>query len=152
VVRTEEEGDRLRLIVRYDPFEATDAPGAREDILDVDMVVAATGYRRTAHVDLVQDLWSLLPEKGDGGPLEESGPTADGWCVRCKTVGLEGDVRTSNRMLEVGRDYQVKFSPDVIAPGSGIWLQGCCEGTHGVSSDPYSRPPPQKPAQQTRPV
>ena len=34
----------------------------------------------------------------------------------------------------VGRDYRVKYRPDELANGCGIWLQGCCEGTHGVST------------------
>lgn len=34
---------------------------------------------------------------------------------------------------EVGRDYRVKFREGAVARDSGVWLQGCCESTHGVS-------------------
>ena len=33
----------------------------------------------------------------------------------------------------VGRDYGVLFKEGAMAKGSGVYLQGCCEGTHGVS-------------------
>lgn len=34
----------------------------------------------------------------------------------------------------VGRDYRVQYDESKIAPGAGIYLQGCNETTHGVSS------------------
>lgn len=34
----------------------------------------------------------------------------------------------------VGRNYKVKFQEGKVAENSGIWLQGCCESTHGVST------------------
>jgi L-ornithine N5-monooxygenase len=70
-----------------------------EETLDVDLIIAATGYQRTHHVKMMQGLTDLLP---DG-------------------------------KVEVGRDYGIKFEPGKVAPGSGVWLQGCNEGTHGVS-------------------
>ena len=33
----------------------------------------------------------------------------------------------------VERDYRVMFRKDTVADGCGIWLQGCCEDSHGVS-------------------
>lgn len=33
----------------------------------------------------------------------------------------------------VGRDYRVKFREGTVAEDSGVWLQGCCESSHGVS-------------------
>lgn len=33
----------------------------------------------------------------------------------------------------VERDYKVKFREGTVAEDSGVWLQGCCEGSHGVS-------------------
>ena len=36
--------------------------------------------------------------------------------------------------FDVERNYRVKYREDKVAHNSGIWLQGCCEGTHGVSS------------------
>lgn len=34
----------------------------------------------------------------------------------------------------VERDYKLKFKEGVIEADCGIWLQGCCEASHGVSS------------------
>ncbi|CCX16267.1 L-lysine 6-monooxygenase (NADPH-requiring)-domain-containing protein [Pyronema domesticum] len=33
----------------------------------------------------------------------------------------------------VGRDYAVLFKEGAVAQGSGVYLQGCCEKTHGLS-------------------
>jgi L-ornithine N5-oxygenase len=33
----------------------------------------------------------------------------------------------------VHRDYRVKFADGMVSGEAGVWLQGCCEGTHGVS-------------------
>lgn len=33
----------------------------------------------------------------------------------------------------VGRNYRVQFSEGAVADDAGIWLQGCCESTHGLS-------------------
>ncbi|KAL8881629.1 MAG: hypothetical protein Q9192_007758, partial [Flavoplaca navasiana] len=32
----------------------------------------------------------------------------------------------------VERDYRVKYRNGMVKEGSGVWLQGCCEDTHGV--------------------
>lgn len=40
----------------------------------------------------------------------------------------------AERDFEVARDYKVKFDESRFEEGRGVWLQGCCEGTHGVSS------------------
>ncbi|KAL8724861.1 MAG: hypothetical protein Q9166_007715 [cf. Caloplaca sp. 2 TL-2023] len=32
----------------------------------------------------------------------------------------------------VERNYRVKYRKDAVAEDSGIWLQGCCEDTHGL--------------------
>ena len=34
---------------------------------------------------------------------------------------------------DIGRDYRVKYKDDAIADDCGIWLQGCCQESHGVS-------------------
>ncbi|KAJ4414077.1 PAK- GC kinase Sid1 [Gnomoniopsis sp. IMI 355080] len=131
IVGVEEKGDKISLKVQHVlPGDMTlQADGlveeesdivdsAAAEILDVDLVVAATGYRRTAHIDMLKDAWKLLPETTDAKPR------ADQWSV--ETDG-------GRRVMEVGRDYKVKFNPGTVAPESGIWLQGCCEGTHGLS-------------------
>ncbi|KAL8708166.1 MAG: hypothetical protein Q9220_006927 [cf. Caloplaca sp. 1 TL-2023] len=33
----------------------------------------------------------------------------------------------------VARDYRIKYRKGAVARGSGVWLQGCCEDSHGVS-------------------
>ena len=34
----------------------------------------------------------------------------------------------------VGRDYRLKYRKGTVADDCGIWLQGCCQETHGVSN------------------
>ena len=41
------------------------------------------------------------------------------------------DLLQSNK-FEVERTYRIKYQEDKVAKDSGIWLQGCCEKTHGV--------------------
>ncbi|KAK6857605.1 L-ornithine n5-oxygenase [Apiospora arundinis] len=78
-------------------------------ILDVDLIIAATGYQRTSHLNMMEKVAPLLPgQQGKQSKL------------------TDGDVR-------VGRDYGVEFAPGKVAKGSGIWLQGCNEKTHGLS-------------------
>lgn len=36
----------------------------------------------------------------------------------------------------VERNYKVKFRKDAVADSCGIWLQGCCEDSHGVGGVP----------------
>ncbi|KAK8121542.1 L-ornithine 5-monooxygenase [Apiospora kogelbergensis] len=80
-----------------------------DDVLDVDLVIAATGYQRTSHLTMMQKVAPLLPGlQGKQGPL-------------------------TDRDVQVGRDYGVRFAPGKVAKGSGIWLQGCNEKTHGLS-------------------
>lgn len=94
-----------------------------EEVFHADLVIAATGYQRTAHVDMLKGAWDLLPQvTSSKGPEYRKG--IQGWSIHTK----DGE-----RNLSVGRDYRVKFNPGTVAPGSGVWLQGCCEGTHGVS-------------------
>lgn len=98
-------------------------PPSDEEVLDVDLIIAATGYRRTAHVDMLKDAWNLLPDAQDS--VVQGQTRSDQWSVHTDAG--------EKRVLEVSRDYKVKFAKGAVAPGSGVWLQGCCEGTHGVS-------------------
>lgn len=149
LVGADDQGDKLRLSVRpastsgdvaLEADGLVDIPGSPlnsgEEILDVDLVIAATGYQRKAHVEMLKDAWTMLPSLQDG--VATAKPRSDQWSVQTD----DGE----RRVMEVSRDYKVKFADGVVAPGSGVWLQGCCEGTHGVSSpDPMSllgkRPP-----------
>lgn len=126
LMAVEDKGDSLRLNVAMLPIAGSeDGPLLGEEELDVDLVICATGYKRTAHIDMLKDAWHLLPEMAAG----ESGLSRrDRWVV--ETSKAE---KSSSRVMEVGRDYGVRFSPGAVASGSGVWLQGCCEATHGVS-------------------
>ncbi|KAL7809540.1 ornithine monooxygenase [Trichoderma gracile] len=93
-----------------------------EETLEVDLLIAATGYQRTAHVNMLRDTWDMLPKAAPVGQEYPKGIT--GWKVETS----EGD-----RRLTVARDYRVKYKPGSVADESGVWLQGCCEGTHGLS-------------------
>lgn len=138
IVGVEEQGDHVTLRVRQAlPGDVTlEADGlveeeaetldSEDEELDVDLIVAATGYRRMAHIDMLKDAWSLLPELEDGAA--ESKTRADRWSIETDSG--------ASRVMEVGRDYKVKFNKGAVSPESGIWLQGCCEGTHGVSAAP----------------
>ncbi|KAK5657927.1 hypothetical protein OQA88_2476 [Cercophora sp. LCS_1] len=127
LVSVEEKADGLRLTVAPVAAEEEFQDGpSREEVLDVDVVICATGYQRTAHIDMLKDSWSLLPEVESGLPS-----TKGRWTV--ETPGSGKGAFPSTRVLEVGRNYGVRFSPEAVTPGSGIWLQGCCEATHGLS-------------------
>lgn len=102
-----------------------------EEVLEADLIIAATGYGRSVHVDMLRDAWPLLPEVADKGELAGGYERRDRWLV--ETSGDAEGEAPKTRAIEVGRDYGVRFSPGMVAPGSGIWLQGCCESTHGVS-------------------
>lgn len=93
-----------------------------EETFEADVVVAATGYQRTAHVEMLKGAWDLLPKAVPSHIEYKKG--ISGWNV---------DTELGERTIAVGRDYQVNFAPGAVAEGSGVWLQGCCEGTHGVS-------------------
>ncbi|KAF4974318.1 hypothetical protein FZEAL_8768 [Fusarium zealandicum] len=92
------------------------------ETFDVDLIVAATGYKRSAHVDMLKDAYTMLPKTVSGRNAYTK--PVNGWNV---------DTPEGERKIAVGRDYRVKFSPGSVADDSGVWLQGCCEGTHGLS-------------------
>ncbi|KJZ73803.1 hypothetical protein HIM_06921 [Hirsutella minnesotensis 3608] len=96
--------------------------GFDEETLEVDLIIAATGYQRNAHVEMLRPAWDMLPETRPAEP--EFGKGITGWNVQTDK---------GERKMAVGRDYKVKFTPGAVADESGIWLQGCCEGTHGLS-------------------
>lgn len=41
------------------------------------------------------------------------------------------DLKTGK--YDIGRDYKIKYRRDAVADNCGIWLQGCCQDSHGVS-------------------
>lgn len=97
----------VRLAVRdQSPLYLSGEAGAteRDEVLEVDAVFVATGYQRDLHETLMKDARHLMP----GGDLEGSR-----WTVQ--------------------RDYRVAFEDGRVSDEAGVWLQGCCEKTHGVS-------------------
>ncbi|KAF2843131.1 hydroxylase [Patellaria atrata CBS 101060] len=72
--------------------------------LDVDLVMLATGYERNAHESILKGARHLM-KGGDHGDNK--------WMVE--------------------RNYRVMFDDGKVASNSGVWLQGCCEKTHGLS-------------------
>ncbi|KAI0382308.1 L-ornithine 5-monooxygenase [Hypomontagnella monticulosa] len=129
VVSLDDKSGQLRLTVR--PLSAMKristngsiANGATEDeVLEVDLVIAATGYQRRSHLSMMEDVADLLPEAD-----VSSAPVTTGLGSKLS------EARIHDRAVKVSRDYSVQFTPGKVSPGSGIWLQGCCEGTHGLS-------------------
>lgn len=97
----------VRLTVRdQSPLYLSEEVGAteRQETLDVDAVFVATGYQRDLHETLLKDARHLMP----GGDLKDAK-----WFVQ--------------------RDYRVAFENRCVSDEAGVWLQGCCEKTHGVS-------------------
>ncbi|KAL1839367.1 hypothetical protein VTJ49DRAFT_1602 [Mycothermus thermophilus] len=126
VLSVQDKGDKIGLKVAKIPTAGTaDGPLLGEEDLEADIVICATGYQRKAHVDMLKDAWHLLPELA---PAEAQTQRNDRWVVETG----EAESRSS-RVMEVSRDYSVRFAPGAVAAGSGIWLQGCCEATHGNS-------------------
>ncbi|KAK2012137.1 L-ornithine 5-monooxygenase [Colletotrichum eremochloae] len=133
-VTESQETDRLQLHVRRlesaccadGPEDAFVGQLPGDEVLDVDLVVAATGYQRNAHIDMLRDSWDLLPEVP---PAANAGDRelVDGWEI------CGPDATSGSRKLEVGRDYRVRYAPGAVAPDAGVYLQGCCEATHGLS-------------------
>ncbi|KAI1134212.1 L-ornithine 5-monooxygenase [Hypoxylon sp. FL0543] len=127
IVGFDTKADQVRLMVRpissIKPASSlsTEKNGATEDeILDVDLVIAATGYQRQSHLAMMEDVADLLPEANE----KES----------TKGFGQKfSEAKINGRPVTVSRNYSVQFAPGKVSPGSGIWLQGCCEGTHGLS-------------------
>lgn len=87
--------------------------GADSEDLEVDYAFAATGYVRDVHERILEGTRELL--------LSETGREG------CSNGEKKGK-------FEVGRDYRVLFNEEVVdSQRAGVWLQGCCEGSHGLS-------------------
>ncbi|KAI2607877.1 L-lysine 6-monooxygenase (NADPH-requiring)-domain-containing protein [Hypoxylon sp. NC1633] len=96
---------------------------AEEEVLEVDLVIAATGYRRQSHLTIMEGVADLLPKASERNGVS----TTNGFRSKLSEANIKGHA------VRVSRDYSVQFAPGRVALGSGIWLQGCCEGTHGLS-------------------
>lgn len=109
--------DKVQLAIR--PVEA---PDAKLELLDVDLIISATGYQRNAHLHMIDQIESLLPETA-GGSQAQAVNSSD----------YKFAPKVGKRDLKVTREYAVQFAPGKVASGSGMYLQGTNEGTHGVS-------------------
>lgn len=94
----------IRLHIRDESGDYSKVHASKNDTLDVDLVVVASGYVRNAHEYMLKDLATLMP----------------------------GD-RSRAKLCTVGRDYGVEFKDGAISEDAGVWLQGCNEDTHGLS-------------------
>ncbi|KAK2594206.1 PAK-related GC kinase Sid1 [Conoideocrella luteorostrata] len=124
ITSIESRGEAMELKIQSVQDSALDGfvDAKDEEIIEADLVIAATGYQRNAHVGMLKDAWNLLPKTTASGL--EFGKGISGWNV---------DTEQGQRKIAVGRDYKVKFAPGTVADDAGVWLQGCCEGTHGLS-------------------
>lgn len=84
-----------------------------ETEVDFDAVIVATGYNRSVPQNLLKNTRDLLAKDPNG-----------------------------RECWNIGRDYKLQYEEGKVASNSGIWLQGCCESTHGVSNYPESKPRP----------
>lgn len=96
---------RVRLQITNASAAHHKARSPAEETLDVDLVLVASGYERDMHEDMLKSVRHLMP----GG--DEQG-----------------------KRWTVGRDYRVEFEEGAVSEDAGVWLQGCNESTHGVST------------------
>ena len=59
-----------------------------------------------------------------------TGYVRDGHWALLRGLKKEGLLEDDAR---VERNYQVRMKRGMVDSGCGIWLQGCCEESHGVS-------------------
>ncbi|KAK4993634.1 hypothetical protein LTR50_000244 [Elasticomyces elasticus] len=95
---------RLRLHLTNNSAAYSGEHGLVSETIDADLVLVASGYRRDAYEDLLRGMRHLMP----GGDEE-------------------------GKRWEVSRDYRVRFESGTVSDGSGVWLQGCNESSHGLS-------------------
>lgn len=124
---------RLRLRPAFDPVPPPDSyaddafkHAEAEETLEVDLIIAATGYKRTAHLSMLADVLDGQP------PILQRDSYDVKSCSWPDSPRTHGSGASTNDLV-VGRNYKVTFPGIEVADDAGIWLQGCCEDTHGVS-------------------
>lgn len=96
--------DSVRLHIKNDSHVYGESTCLAKESLDVDLLVAATGYTRDAHEKMLRPAEILRP-----------------------------DLHNPEQKWRVTRDYRVVFRPGSVSDDAGVWLQGCNESTHGLS-------------------
>lgn len=104
VVQSREDGNgKLVLKLAKLADDGSNEVGGEE--IAFDAVFVATGYIRNTHEDMLKQTRGLLP----------------------------AEFQAEGTRMPVQRDYSVAFDEKKVAANAGVWLQGCNEGTHGVS-------------------
>lgn len=98
--------DCIRLHIKNDSHVYGESTCMKKESLDVDLLVAATGYTRDAHEKMLRPAEMLRPDR---------------------------DPDDQDKKWRVTRDYRVIFRPGSVSEDAGVWLQGCNESTHGLS-------------------
>lgn len=105
VISVDEAADSLTVQIKnLEPLHRRGKGTSVMESMTADAVIAATGYERNIHQDLLTNAEYLV--RNDGG-------TQKRWQVR--------------------RDYSVIFEPRAVSSDAGVWLQGSNESTHGLS-------------------
>jgi L-ornithine N5-oxygenase len=102
------EQDDSSLVLQLDRKSHTKTGGDAPPLitsLHAHNVFVATGYVRNAHEQLLTETAACLPPR-----------------------------YVSGAAFPVGRDYKVQYNKEKVDDHCGVWLQGCNESTHGVSS------------------
>ncbi|PGH19366.1 hypothetical protein AJ80_04006 [Polytolypa hystricis UAMH7299] len=68
-----------------------------------DLVILATGYKRNPFLNVLKPLQSVL------------------------------ETQSSGEQFGVDRNYRLRFAEGKVGRDAGVWLQGCCESSHGLS-------------------
>lgn len=108
---------QLRIFSNYDVCGAKELPSstetprvelllrdssAEERKMEFDLVVLATGYCRNPFAKMLKPLEPVLQNF------------------------------TSDQGVQLDRNYRVRFPAGKLSNDAGVWLQGCCERTHGL--------------------
>ena len=88
----------------------------------------------------------IAPNSSDMRDIEESGFDLVLVCTGYTRDAHIGILEPIQHLLKdsfnsVERDYRLKFKQGVVDAGCGIWLQGCCEASHGVSHSSHAKSP-----------
>jgi L-ornithine N5-monooxygenase len=124
-------GSTISLHIKNTEGEWYQGKDCGTEVMDVDAVFVATGYKRDLHEILLRQCRDLMPQLEKTDLQSNVASAIDGY--------EDSDVSENNRKKDerrwgVRRDYSVIFEKNTVNENAGVWLQGCCERTHGVSA------------------